>query len=56
MKKSKKIIITLGVVIVVVLGWWIFTPNEQTNSYLTTKVQKGELKWSVDAVGSRVLR
>ncbi len=52
MKKSKKIIITFGVIIIAVLGWWIFTPNEQTNSYLTTKVQKGELKWSVDAVGT----
>lgn len=52
MKQSKKIIITFGVIIIAVLGWWIFTPNEQTNSYLTTKVQKGELKWSVDAVGT----
>lgn len=49
---KKIIIIALSVFVVVLLGWRIFTPSKQKDSYLTTKVQKGELRWSVDAVGT----
>ena len=52
MKKAKKPIIIILVAALIVLAWMFFSPAKQEDSYITTKVQKGELKWSVDAVGT----
>ena len=52
MKKAKKPIIIILVAVLIVLAWMFFSPAKQEDSYITTKVQKGELKWSVDAVGT----